>query len=167
MITMMMMMMMRGFSVCQVYCSFVSSYSVILLPKPDSQRTHTTSAQGLGEDFTFLFLCSHDFLSPFSKVFYSVGQVEWNKKKKKTCHVKQLLKSVCCDENVFSFWTNLLLHAWSHTTWDSYTHITGKAEINFRNLNFHNYFYMIHLETWSEINQMFGWSFSVATDQTA
>lgn len=27
------------------------------------------------KDFTFLFVCAHGFALPFSKVFYSVGQV--------------------------------------------------------------------------------------------
>lgn len=149
MITMTMMMRRRrGFGVCQVYCSFVSSYCVILLPKPDSQRTHTTSAQGLGENFTFLFICSHDFLSPFSKVFYSVGQVERNNKKKsQNCHVKQLQKVSAVMKMYFLFEPicYCMLQIAPHDK-IVYMNFTRKAKINIKNRNFHNYF------TWNEPN---------------
>ena len=74
-------MMTRGFSVCQVYCSFAT---VSFCCQSLIAKEHINFSSRTGEDFTFLFICSCGFLPPFSKVFHSVGQAIKKKTKKGT-----------------------------------------------------------------------------------
>lgn len=69
----------KGFTV-EVNCSFASSYCVILLPKPDSQRTHKLQLKDLGEILAFFkyyyFYCfNHTTFCPvFGNVLQCVGK---------------------------------------------------------------------------------------------